>query len=76
MSKTCGTDAQKGAVRMRSTEFGGKTFFELKIKCVEHLRGYSSIGKSAHFASERFRDQNAVLPKFFSLLAGCKPGIF
>ena len=50
MSKTCGTDAQNGAVRMRSTEFGGKTFFELKIKCVEHLRGYSSISKSAHFA--------------------------
>ena len=46
VSKTCETDAQNGAVRMRSTEFGGKTFFELKIKCVEHLRGYSSIGRA------------------------------
>ena len=32
---------------MGSTEFDGKTFFELKIKCVEHLRGYSSIGRSS-----------------------------
>ena len=66
----------KWAVHMRSTKFGGKTFFELKIKCVEHLRGYSSIGRALALQARGSEIKTLCFQKYFSTLAGRKPGIF
>ena len=59
VSKTCGTDAQNGAVRMRSTEFGGKTFFE--------LRGYSSIGRALALQARGSDIKTLCFQNFFRL---------
>ena len=65
--KTCKTDTQNGAVRMRSTEFRGKTFFELKIKCVEHLRGYTLISRGLALQARGSEIKTLCFQNFFLL---------